>query len=89
MSANPVVHQITFAIIMSTAVFYSTYLSYRLPAQLKSKALSTIWKGVGVFVVGFAIWNLDNHMCHHLRDFRDLLSANHLGFLAPLTEGEL
>lgn len=30
-------------------------------------------KGVGLFLVGFGIWNLDNIYCHHLRSWRGYL----------------
>jgi len=69
-------------------VFRTTYLSYRLPAARKAKVLKTLWTGAGMVILAFAIWNLDNQLCHVWRDLRDRLSESGLGFLAPLTEGE-
>lgn len=72
---------------MSTAVFRSVWLIYQMPQGHRSKYAWTLLSGVGWFVLGFAIWNLDNYFCVYLRDTRQYLTDNGVGFLGHFTEG--
>lgn len=85
---NPVYHQVAFAGIMLTSICRSIWLIYQLPEGQRSKYAWTLLGGVGWFVLGFVIWNLDNYFCVYLRDTRRWLTGNGLGFLGHFTEGE-
>ncbi|WOO77683.1 Alkaline ceramidase 3 [Vanrija pseudolonga] len=84
---NPVYHQIAFAGIMTTASLRSIYLLFRLPAERRAKIARLLLIGLGIFVGGFGIWNLDNYFCTELRATRAWLEDRGLGELGHFTQG--
>ncbi|KAF4828552.1 Alkaline ceramidase 3 [Colletotrichum siamense] len=63
---DPVFHQTCYAALTATVVFRSF--------SKASSVLKTMWimvaTGLGVFLSGFLIWNLDNFLCSHIRRLR-------------------
>lgn len=84
---NPVYHQVAFALIMISSCARSAYLISLLPRANRAKLARTLGFGVGVFALGFAIWNADNYFCEHLRAARAYLQDRGLGGLGHFTEG--
>lgn len=72
---------------MLSSCFRSFYLISKLPASKKRKLYKTLGFGMGVFALGFAIWNADNYFCEHLRSTRAWLQERGLGGLGHFTEG--
>jgi dihydroceramidase len=85
---NPVYHQVAFACIMLFSIVRAVWLSYQIPRERRTKICRTLLLGVGVFVMGFAVWNLDNFFCTHIREVRDWLTDHGLHHLGHLTQGE-
>lgn len=82
-------HQVIFASIVLLTAFRVAYLlrkpdaSHRIPPNKKAVISKVFSMGVGLFALGFLIWNLDNIFCHNLTQ-RKL----HIGWpLAFLLEG--
>ncbi|KAH9236190.1 hypothetical protein K456DRAFT_1561827 [Colletotrichum gloeosporioides 23] len=79
---DPVFHQSCYAALTATVVFRSLYVmeTQLRPVLVKrnstkaSSVLRTMWimvaTGLGVFLSGFLIWNLDNSLCSHIRRLR-------------------
>ncbi|KAE9566944.1 hypothetical protein CGMCC3_g16877 [Colletotrichum fructicola] len=79
---DPVFHQSCYAALTATVVFRSLYVmeTQLRPVLVKrnstkaSSVLKTMWimvaTGLGVFLSGFLIWNLDNSLCSHIRRLR-------------------
>lgn len=80
-------HQVAFAFIMISSCARSAYLISLLPAANRSKLARTLGFGMGVFALGFAIWNADNYFCENLRATRAYLQERGLGALGHFTEG--
>ncbi|KAK8858479.1 hypothetical protein IAR55_002706 [Kwoniella newhampshirensis] len=81
---NPVYHQVAFAIIILSTTFRTVYLIYKFPSSspLRGMMGRTMAFGVATFVLGFAIWNVDNIFCDQLRKIREIV-----GFWGFLVEG--
>jgi len=66
---NPVYHQVVFAILMLGTAVRVHYLlrrsdaSKRIPDPVRSSISTLFTKGLGLFALGFFIWNLDNIFC--------------------------
>lgn len=84
---NPVYHQVAFAFIMISSCLRSAYLISLLPPSNRRKLYRTLGFGMGVFALGFAIWNADNYFCEQLRRTRAYLQERGLGGLGHFTEG--
>ncbi|KAF0318768.1 alkaline phytoceramidase [Colletotrichum asianum] len=79
---DPAFHQSCYAALTATVVFRSLYVmeTQLRPVLVKrnstkaSSVLKTMWimvaTGLGVFLSGFLIWNLDNFLCSHIRRLR-------------------
>lgn len=80
-------HQVAFALLMISSCLRSAYLIYLLPPANRRKLNRTLWFGIGVFALGFAVWNADNYFCERLRAARAALQARGLGALGHFTEG--
>jgi hypothetical protein len=39
-------------------------------AHLRKKIINTMTSGILIFILGFALWNIDNFFCDHLNEFR-------------------
>ncbi|EMD32564.1 hypothetical protein CERSUDRAFT_68585 [Gelatoporia subvermispora B] len=69
LSRNPIYHQVVFATIMFTNVFRTAHLlrdreiAERLPDAEKESIARVFTTGVLLFILGFAVWNLDNIFC--------------------------
>lgn len=72
---------------MASSCFRSAYLIYLLPDANRKKLNRTLWSGIGIFALGFAIWNADNYFCENLRATRAWLQDRGLGGLGHFTEG--
>lgn len=91
-NGNPVFHQVAYAFIqlLSTSrVVYlltstnSPYNNSASTKQKKTQIQNLYLFGAAIFLLGFAIWNLDNIFCYHLRQ-----SRNKIGYpWAILLEG--
>lgn len=73
---------------MLFSIVRAVWLSYQIPRERRTKICRTLLLGVGVFVMGFAVWNLDNFFCTHIREVRDWLTDHGLHHLGHLTQGE-
>lgn len=80
-------HQVAFAFIMISSCLRSAYLISLLPPSNRRKLYRTLGFGMGVFALGFAIWNADNYFCEQLRRTRAYLQERGLGGLGHFTEG--
>ncbi|KAL2207143.1 alkaline phytoceramidase [Sarocladium strictum] len=79
---DPVFHQVVYAILTAIILFRSMWvMESQLRPALKTKSpayardvLRTMWQmiatGLGVFLGGFLIWNLDNIFCDQARGYR-------------------
>ncbi|KKA30530.1 hypothetical protein TD95_003362, partial [Thielaviopsis punctulata] len=82
---NPIFHQVAFGVLMAATVFRAAYatgwelrpaLQARNPKdceRIMKELRNLVVYGVGVFVLGFAIWNLDNIHCENLRHARHII----------------
>jgi dihydroceramidase len=66
---NPVYHQVVFALLMLSTAVRVQYLlrrsevSKRVPDTVRSLIGTLFTKGLGLFALGFFVWNLDNIFC--------------------------
>ncbi|KAI0323007.1 ceramidase [Amylostereum chailletii] len=66
---NPVYHQVVFGLLLVTSTTRTLYLtqwsatSLTLPDKKKQETMSLMRIGALLFVIGFAIWNVDNVFC--------------------------
>jgi len=73
---NPVVHQVAYACLELVSVNQVLALLRNLPtstalqARKKDECRENFIKGVATFILGFAIWNVDNILCDGLTSFR-------------------
>ncbi|EPE03254.1 alkaline phytoceramidase [Ophiostoma piceae UAMH 11346] len=79
---DPVFHQLSYGALTVGIVLQSMYtMEYQLRPVLKARVPDTanaimdkIWRmclsGIGLFLVGFVLWNIDNVYCGHLRSWR-------------------
>lgn len=82
---EPVFHQVSFACLTCAVVFRTMYeMETKLRPTLKSRCperagalMTQMWKmclsGIGLFLFGFLVWNVDNIYCVHLRSWRNIL----------------
>ncbi|TDL20981.1 alkaline phytoceramidase [Rickenella mellea] len=72
MYRNPVYHQVVFASLMFMIIGRVTYLlrwsewSNRIPQSTKNSITRVFWTGIGLFLFGFFVWNVDNIFCPSL-----------------------
>ncbi|THH27670.1 hypothetical protein EUX98_g6519 [Antrodiella citrinella] len=73
---NPIYHQAVFATVMLINAYRTYYLlrvspmSAHIPAPLKTSIARIFSSGVGIFVFGFFVWNLDNIFCGALTGWK-------------------
>jgi len=73
---NPVYHQVVFGVMAVAITARIIYLLHwtNLCAHMSSKARSStsglLWSGSTLFVLGFAIWNIDNICCDPLNRWK-------------------
>lgn len=69
---NPTLHQAAYGILNFCIIFRSYQLSnkYVLDKNAKANLQSTLIWGLGLFLLGYMVWNVDIHFCGHLRDAR-------------------
>jgi dihydroceramidase len=66
---NPVYHQVVFALLMLSTAVRVQYLlrrleaSKRVPNTVRALIGTLFTKGLGLFALGFFVWNLDNIFC--------------------------
>ncbi|KAL2118942.1 hypothetical protein VTJ04DRAFT_5901 [Mycothermus thermophilus] len=75
---NPVFHQVAYGLLTFSTICRGFYVMKYLRPQLKQRAtpaevdtlMRTMYKlaisGIGMFLAGFFIWNIDNIFCRHL-----------------------
>ncbi|PWY98998.1 alkaline phytoceramidase [Testicularia cyperi] len=87
-NANPVFHQVAYASIQILSTIRIVWLIHNPRSPLKTSAPGRAQKptientfliGTAIFILGFAIWNIDNIFCYHLRQLR-----NAVGFPASI-----
>lgn len=71
---DPTFHQNVFALLTAGVLFRSFYMMERYVRPADAASVNRMWKlvgsGVGVFLGGFVLWNLDNAFCGSLRSWR-------------------
>jgi len=71
---DPTFHQNVFALLTAGVLFRSFYMMERYVRPVDAASVNRMWKlvgsGVGVFLGGFVLWNLDNAFCGSLRSWR-------------------
>jgi dihydroceramidase len=72
---------------MITTIFRAMWLLMQLPVERRTKIGGSLLFGLGIFILGFLIWNLDNYFCNHLRDAREWLESNGLEHFGHFTQG--
>ncbi|CAN8099532.1 unnamed protein product [Discula destructiva] len=84
-SLDPVFHQVAYGLLTCALVFRNMYvMEAHLRPSLEKRSgsaahgdqiLKQMWRfsltGIGLFLVGFAIWVFDNTFCAHLQNARD------------------
>ncbi|KAI9302961.1 alkaline ceramidase 3-like protein [Cunninghamella echinulata] len=76
---NPVFHQVSYAILVISIVYRSTYLVHHLPADLprydyiQPRLVQLLKLSASGFIVAFLLWNIDNVFCTYLRQFRTMV----------------
>lgn len=72
----PALHQVAYAAIQAITVPGVIRLMKELPtvtasqARKRQECRSNLFKGIGIFLLGFAIWNIDNILCEGLTGLR-------------------
>jgi len=71
---NPVFHQAAYATIQICTTVRQTILLYRLPPDSvpRRESAALLWSGTFIFLLGFAIWNVDNQFCESLTTYRGM-----------------
>jgi hypothetical protein len=73
---NPVYHQVVFASLMLTTTIRTVYLirvagpAKHIPTSVTSTIVKIYWSGLGIFLTGFLVWNLDNIFCELLTTWK-------------------
>lgn len=62
---NPLFHENTFGVMVFLILFQNFYLIYKYKLRKRMYAIS-----VGYYLLGFLLWNLDNHFCDYLQMYR-------------------
>ncbi|EFX01210.1 alkaline dihydroceramidase [Grosmannia clavigera kw1407] len=82
---DPVFHEVSYGVLTAAIVFRAMFImKYQLHPALELRStdraaaiMSQMWKmcftGIGMFLLGFLIWNLDNVYCSHLLSWRQIL----------------
>lgn len=81
-SKDPVFHQVAYAALTCAVVFRGMYvMSVHLQPALEKRTsdaaniMQQMWKmaftGIGLFLIGFSIWIIDNTFCQYLRSARN------------------
>lgn len=78
--SNPLIHENMYGLLIFILLFQSCKLLYDHydPASMKMFVV-----GTGMYAVAFLIWNIDNHYCPQLQDFRAASSPS-VGALSQL-----
>lgn len=83
------IHQVAYALIQVISIAQGRRLFLRLPKDTpdqirkREECKANFYKGSATFLLGFAIWNVDNIFCGGLTSFR----ANHGWLAGMLTQG--
>ncbi|KZO92281.1 alkaline phytoceramidase [Calocera viscosa TUFC12733] len=67
---NPVFHQLAYAFVQVLTTSRSIVLLRRLPPILRKQCTRLLLSGTFIFLLGFAIWNVDNQFCDALTRYR-------------------
>ncbi|KZT55676.1 alkaline phytoceramidase [Calocera cornea HHB12733] len=67
---NPVFHQLAYAFIQLLTTMRSYALLQRLPTAVRKHCTHLLLSGTFIFLLGFAIWNVDNQFCDALTRYR-------------------
>lgn len=78
--SNPLVMEYMYAVLMFILLAQSAYIVHR---DYDPSCLKMFLLGTAMYGVAFLIWNIDNHFCHHLQDFRARTSSS-VGALSQL-----
>ena len=82
---DPMFHEVSYGALTVGIVFRSMYtMEYQLRPVLEARVpdsakaiMDKIWKmclsGIGLFLVGFVLWNIDNVYCGHLQSWRHIV----------------
>lgn len=69
---NPVFHQLAYAFLVLISVIIPIYQLYTLRKSVyKNSLVKLMVYSLGSYLLAFALWNVDNHMCRELREVRD------------------
>mgnify|MGYP000247560248 FL=1 len=98
---NPIFHQVAYGIIQTASTVRVIYLLTSSSSPLASKDKSSAGEvrrrearrlysiGALTFLTGFLIWNLDNIYCSQIREMRNELRRQGLGWVAPWVNGHM
>jgi len=64
---NPLIHEFMYGFLVVILILQSGYLACTLQDPMRSKLLVV---GMVMYAMGFLLWNIDNHFCSHLQNFR-------------------
>ncbi|EJT97010.1 alkaline phytoceramidase [Dacryopinax primogenitus] len=80
---NPVFHQLSYAFIQFLTTARNYVLLQTVPPSVRKQCHRILWSGAITFLLGFAIWNVDNQFCDTLTQYR-----GHYGdVVGALTQG--
>jgi dihydroceramidase len=68
-----VFHQVSYAVLVFGVVFKSISLFRKVPDSCtyeKPRLQMLLWSAASGFLIAFALWNVDNQFCSHLRSWR-------------------
>jgi len=86
---DPVIHQVAYASMQVVSMYHVRKLFQALPVatqeqrRQRDECRMHFWKGAGTFLLGFAIWNVDNLFCNGLTSLR----SSHGELIGALTQG--
>jgi len=74
-NANPIFHQIAFATIMVLLYVRLLSLLRTVPStsSVRDESYNVMITGLGIFILGFAVWNVDNYFCEGLTQWRKIV----------------
>ena len=76
---NPIYHQTVFASIILAVAARTTYVlqwsdkATTIPTKTKDSIATSFNKGLGLFLLGFFVWNIDNIFCQTLTKWKILV----------------
>jgi len=83
---TPVFHEVAYGLLVFLLVVVLTIGVCRAPPQQRGVLLGLFWRSLLSYGVGFALWNVDNLFCGHVRDLRAQMSQAGATALTPVLQ---